>query len=122
MRSSSSTPGGGGGSVSTNCIVSSRALPCTYVCIGQYSIEGCTYFVECICIVRLMTLCLVHSRSGRHKQEDSLFEEMLQVSQAVVSFFSSLSACNCALLVTIVTSRSTILYSRLAHCNTFYGL
>ena len=30
-------------------------------------------------------LSLSLSRSGRHKQEESLFEEMLQVSQAIVS-------------------------------------
>ena len=37
--------------------------------------EGCERFNE----VSL-------SFSGRHKQEDSLFEEMLQVSQAIVSY------------------------------------
>lgn len=29
---------------------------------------------------------IIVDTSGRHKQEDSLFEEMLQVSNAVVSF------------------------------------
>lgn len=31
---------------------------------------------------------IIVDTSGRHKQEDSLFEEMLQVSNATVSIFS----------------------------------
>ena len=35
--------------------------------------------------VRMKWFCLCSLFSGRHKQEESLFEEMLQVSQAIVS-------------------------------------
>lgn len=31
---------------------------------------------------------IIVDTSGRHKQEDSLFEEMLQVEQSIVSFIS----------------------------------
>lgn len=40
--------------------------------MGGRWVEGCYHFLYSVC-------------SGRHKQEDSLFEEMLQVSQAIVS-------------------------------------
>lgn len=37
---------------------------------------------------------IIVDTSGRHKQEDSLFEEMLQVSNAVVSIWCNLFVLN----------------------------
>jgi signal recognition particle GTPase len=44
---------------------------------------------------------IIVDTSGRHKQEDSLFEEMLQVSNVTVS--------------------NNDLYSEIIQCNTFWG-
>lgn len=38
---------------------------------------------------------IIVDTSGRHKQEDSLFEEMLQVSNAVVSTLNTLFQASC---------------------------
>ena len=35
---------------------------------------------------------IIVDTSGRHKQEDTLFEEMLQVSNAIVSYFQKNNA------------------------------
>ena len=45
----------------------------------------------CLLVTHYEHISLFLFYSGRHKQEESLFEEMLQVSQAIVSYHQQLS-------------------------------
>ena len=59
------------------------------------------YMYTCMCSSILIYTFAIFRCSGRHKQEESLFEEMLQVSQAIVRpiqagrMFYNLSEPNC---------------------------
>jgi len=52
---------------------------------------------------------IIVDTSGRHKQADSLFEEMLQVSNAVVSYMPTVCFCSQHL------STKTVVYSLFVH-------
>ena len=63
---------------------------CLSVCLAVHSCLSVYLFVYPFTCPTLQTHFSL-SYSGRHKQEESLFEEMLQVSQAIVSYHQQLS-------------------------------